>query len=167
MPTIGTAIEADFSILDSVRERVQEIKDTIYPSLKAAINSNADLLKEIQTQKQFYDRGQDSDGISITPSYAAKTIKIKTKKGQPTDRVTLNDTGDYYESIAFSGTDTEMIITATVDYASYLSSRYGTLSNTSGTDILGIQDMEFLEFYNQYIAPELTNNINKIIETGI
>jgi hypothetical protein len=164
---ISNAIKADFSILDSVRERVQEIQDVIYPTLKTAINSNTELLKEIQTQKQLYDKGQNSAGQRLKPSYAARTIKIKTEKGQPTDRVTLNDSGDYYESITFFGTDTELIITATVDYASYLSLRYGTLSNTSGSDILGIQEMEFLEFYNQYIEPELEKSINEIIEKGV
>jgi len=164
---LGTYAKAHFSILDSLREKVQEIEDIVYPSLRDAINANADVLKQIQTEKQLYDRGQDSKGISIKPSYAAKTISIKIKKGQPTDRVTLKDTGDYYESISITGTDTAMEIIATVDYASYLSLRYGTLSNTEGTDLLGIQDMEFIDFYNQYVEPVLQENINNIIESGL
>lgn len=40
-------------------------------------------------------QGLRSDGSEITPSYSRMTIEIKKLKGQPTDRVTLRDTGAF------------------------------------------------------------------------
>ena len=45
--------------------------------------------------------GEDSLGISLESiggSYSAFTIEAKKNKGQPTNRVTLKDTGKYYDS---------------------------------------------------------------------
>ncbi len=47
-------------------------------------------------QEQLY-QGQYAAGGKIKPRYAPYTIAVKTQKGQPTDRVTLSDTGDFYE----------------------------------------------------------------------
>ena len=157
---LGNYAKSIFDILNSVRDKVQSIQDVIYPTLKDVINSNASVLKEIQNKDQLFNKCQDSKGITIKPSYTKKTISIKLRKGQPTDRVTLNDTGSFYQSVQFIGDDDKLVILAKVDYAAYLTKRYGKA-------ILGIQDMNFEKFYNQYIVPELTENINSIIESVI
>ena len=152
--------KADFSILDSLRSSVKAIEEVIYPTLSDVINTNSNALKEILTERQLFDKGQDSRGSRIKPSYAQTTISIKRKKNQPTDRVTLKDSGDYYDSISFEGKTKTMVITASIGYASFLSKKYGS-------DILGVQDMGFETFYNKYIEPQMTQNINSIIEKGI
>lgn len=43
--------------------------------------------------------GRRADGHEIEPEYTEATIAIKEGKGQPTDRVTLKDTGDFWHSI--------------------------------------------------------------------
>jgi len=43
--------------------------------------------------------GKASDGSRLAPPYAASTVKAKTRKRQPTDRVTLKDTGAFHDSI--------------------------------------------------------------------
>jgi len=43
--------------------------------------------------------GIRSTGTEIKPDYAPYTILVKDQKGQPTDRVTLEDTGEFYASI--------------------------------------------------------------------
>ena len=55
----------------------------------------------INTQLQLFEKGQDSTGReleSIGGGYSPVTIEIKRSKGQPVDRVTLKDTGDFYKS---------------------------------------------------------------------
>ncbi len=58
---------------------------------------------------QLFIKGSDSTGKrldEIGGSYSPFTIQEKNKKGQPTDRVTLKDTGDFYMSfdvIPFKG----------------------------------------------------------------
>jgi len=42
------------------------------------------------------NKGKKSDGKDILPKYTPATVAIKKKKGQPTDRVTLYDTGSFY-----------------------------------------------------------------------
>jgi hypothetical protein len=62
---------------------------------------------DLNRENQLFNQGIDANkkklktfGASITGKevYAAKTILIKEAKGQPTDRVTLKDTGAFYES---------------------------------------------------------------------
>lgn len=63
--------------------------------------------RSIDNTKEYYAsqqklqlfQGIGSDDLEIIPSYAAKTKAIKTKKGQPIDRVTLRDTGAFYSGI--------------------------------------------------------------------
>jgi len=68
-------------------------------------------------QGQLYDDGIYSNG-KIIKTYAAfqgnvysrKTLKIKSEKGQPTDRVTLYDTGDFYDSWKMFAKKTQAVI---------------------------------------------------------
>ena len=48
-------------------------------------------------QDQLFTTGEDGDGVSLG-NYSPITIKIKKRKGQPTDRITLKDTGAFYDS---------------------------------------------------------------------
>jgi hypothetical protein len=60
-----------------------------------------DLVIELNTESQLFDKGEDSTGRtleSIGGSYSPFTVKVKQAKGQPTNRVTLFDTGDFYAS---------------------------------------------------------------------
>jgi hypothetical protein len=67
-------------------------------------------------------KGIDSDGKSLrsgtisalinNEAYAAFTIEQKEIKGQPTDRVTLKDSGDFYRSFNVQLRGDEFIITA-------------------------------------------------------
>ncbi len=59
------------------------------------------LVIELNTQRQLFDKGEDSTGRtleSIGGEYSPYTVNIKEEKGQPTDRVTLKDTGEFYSS---------------------------------------------------------------------
>ena len=64
-----------------------------------------DITKEKETQDflidvlqdQLFTTGEDGNGLSLG-EYSPVTVKIKTAKGQPTDRITLKDTGAFYNS---------------------------------------------------------------------
>lgn len=51
--------------------------------------------------EQLFKHGIDSKGNSLG-EYAPSTIKAKKKKGQPYDRITLIDHGDFYETYKFT-----------------------------------------------------------------
>lgn len=56
-----------------------------------------DEIVEMNQQRLF--SGRYTSGEFISPDYTRYTVDIKKQKGQPSDRVTLKDTGDFYESI--------------------------------------------------------------------
>ena len=70
--------------------------------------------------------GLRSDGSRILPEYSDLTISIKKEKGQPTDRVTLYDTGDYFRSMRTDVSANAVITTASDEKAENLRKKYGT-----------------------------------------
>lgn len=92
--------------LEALANRIKAI--TVQEVLKhlSENKSFTDLIIELNTRKQLFDKGIDSLGDNIG-SYSAKTKQIKAAKGQITDHVTLFDTGDFYESfrVFFNGSD--------------------------------------------------------------
>ena len=104
-------------------------------------------------QDQLYDLGEDSKGNklwSFSPSmpYSPYTIKIKQAKGQPTDRLTLRDTGAFYKSF-----------TVEVEGASIILDADGQKQDTNlfsqyGIDILGLNDQNMSIFLER-----LTNDV--------
>ena len=74
---------------------------------------------------------------------------------QPFDRVTLKDTGAFYESITIDASNNVMTIKASVNYTSFLLNRYGR-------DVFGIQRVKFNEFLEKYFVPIFKDSVNKI-----
>jgi hypothetical protein len=59
------------------------------------------LIAELNTFGQLFEEGIDSEGrklSDIRQPYATSTVQKKRREGLPTDRVTLFDTGKFYES---------------------------------------------------------------------
>lgn len=48
-------------------------------------------------QEQLFETGADGNGETLG-KYSFLTVQIKRAKGQPTDRITLVDTGEFYHS---------------------------------------------------------------------
>ena len=146
----------DTTILDNLQQAVLTLQQSINLSIQESINSNKDRIKELQTQEQMY-QGRDSKGIDIKPAYANSTIKIKNKKvpSQPTDRVTLFDTGDFYSSLEVVAGKNDMIIRTVISYSIYLVTKY--------QDILGLDQESWTKFLDQYTIPIIKNNFDDII----
>lgn len=62
-------------------------------------------------QDQLYNTGADGKGKSLG-DYSFSTIRLKKKKGDPFDRVTLFDTGEFYDSFFIKPTKEGFIINA-------------------------------------------------------
>ena len=56
-----------------------------------------DLVIRLNTKDQLFGLGEDSLGDSLGV-YSPFTVEEKKKKGQPTNRITLKDTGEFYSS---------------------------------------------------------------------
>ena len=109
---------------------------------------------------QLYGLGEDSTGArldEIGGEYKPFTIQEKNRKGQPTDRVTLKDTGEFYMSfdvIPFKGGFT--IEANTIKDGQDLESRWGG-------DIIGLNEENtniVLEFYKSAIQTQLNMVLN-------
>lgn len=113
--------------------------------------------KLIEANQEQLWRGEASTGRKLTMPYANYTIKKKAAKGQPTDRITLKDTGDFYRSIVPKFGDKEHVMIAKDRKAPILEKEWGR-------DILGIQKKEAMEIGQEIadeVAKEILNDIKK------
>ncbi len=69
------------------------------------------LIIELNTQDQLFKKGVDSKGLSLGV-YAPFTIEVKKAKGQPTNHITLKDTGDTYKTWKVTTLNGDIIIEA-------------------------------------------------------
>lgn len=144
----------DDSILNDLKSTVEMLEKTINSSIQESITQNNQVIMELQTQEQMY-QGIDSKGIDIKPAYADSTIKIKRKKRQPTDRVTLFDTGAFYNSLEIIAGQNDAVIRTVISYSVYLVDKYA--------DILGLDEENWTKFLENYTIPTIKKNFDDII----
>lgn len=128
--------------LDEIIEEITEEKET------------QDFLIKV-LQDQLFETGADGNGESLG-KYSFFTAQIKRAKGQPTDRITLVDTGDFYESYFIDAFRGGFIIDADGEKEdSNLFDRYGD-------DILKPDEEtleEIAEFYEMKLYEYLEKNV--------
>ena len=138
--------------LEILKQSVKEIKNSINPTIKKAFDKHKGLIVKYNSDKQMYEKGEDSRGLSIRPAYKPITIRIKKRKGQPTDRVTLRDTGRFHKSLKVIPYEEYVEITTDIEYAKYIFKKYGD-------DVLGIQEELLKEFVVNYVIEELKKEV--------
>lgn len=89
---------------------------------------------------QLFTKGEDNQGTDLNQltqsgfGYAESTKAIKRRKGQPTSRVTLFDTGDFYKSF-------RLIVAPTfIDIQANGQKDDSNLFDDFGDDIVGLSD---------------------------
>lgn len=100
--------------------------------VEQVILSKEDEVTSLNTDNQLY-RGIDALGQSIQPEYTALTKKIKQRKGQPSDRVTLKDTGSFYDKFTLKTKKFPFEITSSDSKKDKLVEKYGE-------DVFGLND---------------------------
>lgn len=94
--------------------------------------------------------GLRADGYAIEPSYSPFTIAEKKRKGQPYDKVTLKDTGAFWQSIFLGDVSIEKFDVDASD------AKTDTLIKKYGGQILGLSaDSKNEEYIPNYFFPEL------------
>ena len=138
--------------------RLRKFKDILSEELKDEIMKHEDVIVQMVARDQLYEQGVEGRGISIMDyqPYTARTIKIKQKKGQPYDRVTLRDTGEFHDSLHVEFDDEGFYVTSTDDKAKYLLARYGKT-------IFRLTIENFTELLRNYIRPELKEKLKERI----
>ena len=119
-------------------------------------------------QSQLANKGQDTKDQEIKTFkarsgdvYSIPTIVIKGKKNQPTDRVTLFDTGRFYDSMAVKPQKTFAEVTAN---KKSLAQIFDNIS--SDFDILGLNE-ENTNKLAELLQFELQKEIDSFIEKNL
>jgi len=103
--------------------------------LPAAMNRYGfELMNRSDVQQVMKDANTDqlhsglrSDGSTITPPYKPYTVKKKQEKGDPYDRVTLRDEGNYYEGFRVRVSPTRAEMYNVDEKSEKLKEKYGVL----------------------------------------
>ena len=141
--------------LTSLIGRLEKFEKDIPLIIKDVIESNNHAICEMNTEKQLFQKGENAAGISIDTfrPYTARTLEIKQSKGQPINRVTLRDTGDFHSSFYIeAGTDSFMI-KASDPKTLELMAKYGD-------EILGLTDEDANIVSHEMIKPILIERLN-------
>ena len=114
-----------------------------------------DIITRLNTEEQLF-KGFDSTGKDLSAiggPYTRLTQVIKRRKGQPTNRVTLKDNGEFYDSFKVSVERDGFVIDAdTIKDGQDLMVRWGR-------DIIGLTDenlQQLIDVYQEYFI-ERTN----------
>lgn len=138
----------------SIRELMKRLEDLDVDKL--AMESIEDSKKElIEWQQGQLFAGKESSGGFIRPKYRANTVLIKRKKGQPTDRVTLKDTGDFYKGIFVDVRNVTYVIDSTDYKTPMLVNKYGkTIFGLGGVFMIGYR-RDVRPIFNDKISDSL------------
>lgn len=127
----------------------------------AQLDTLQDLVIELNTRDQLFDKGEDSTGRtleSIGGSYSPFTVKIKQAKGQPTNRVTLFDTGEFYASFVVKPFKGGFIIDADPNKDET------DLFDEWGEEIVGLNDenlQTIINFFRDAVLEKINSRIKR------
>lgn len=123
--------------------------------IRKALEQNQQKIVEANVE-QLYEYGINSLGIRIDTyqPYTPYTVRIKQEKGQPYDRVTLRDTGDFQKSFEVVFEPIGFYITAT-DYKTQ------DLIDKYGAKIFGLIKENRQEIAIKYVFPVVTEEIKR------
>lgn len=150
------------SILD-LRQNVASVNAGITSGkwIQQIIWDNGAYIVDMNAQDQLYEQGINRLGVDIMDyaPYSPLTIQIKEEKGQPTNRVTLRDMGDFETSFFIEANDRQFEIKASDFKTEELIKKYGR-------QILGLTDENIQALIWQYIYPDLISRIQKELYNG-
>ena len=153
------AVKRYNATIRNLEYRLRKFKDSLPMLLEDIIRDKEDVIVSAIANDQLYRRGvngKDEKIMDYMP-YMPKTIKIKKKKGQPTTRVTLRDTGAFHESMFVVFDSEGFYITASDFKTPYLVEKYGE-------EIFRLTDKNFTRILRSHIKKELVKRLKQAIK---
>lgn len=148
------------SIIDELKARVQAVSNGLENGeyMERIIADNEAYICDMNAQEQLYEQGVNALGVSIADyaPYSPVTIQIKQAKGQPTNRVTLRDDGDFERSFFLNIDRQKFTIMASDWKTEELTAKYGK-------QILGLTPQNKSILAQDYIYPDLLTKIKEEI----
>lgn len=139
-------------LIDNLRQRVTEFNELLQSGrlIQSIILENEYVITDMNSEDQLYEQGINRLGVNIMDyaPYSPLTIEIKKEKGQPYNRVTLRDEGDFEQSFYVEADRLQFTIKAADWKTEDLIQRYGR-------QILGLTEENKIILIWEYIYPEL------------
>lgn len=153
------AIKRYNATLRNLEYRLRAFKDSLPMLLENIVRDKEDVIVSAIADDQLYRRGINGKGVKIMDymPYAPRTIQNKKRKGQPTTRVTLRDTGAFHESMYVVFDSDGFYITASDDKTQELVNKYGE-------EIFRLTDKNFTRIVRSHIRKELIKRLKQIIK---
>lgn len=125
---------------------------------KKIVRDNDNILIDMNEQDQLYAKGVNRLGVRIDEyqPYRPLTIQVKIEKRQPYDRVTLKDTGEFYDSFYVETAEDRFYIKASDEKTNWLVKKYGA-------EIFGLTNDSLAEFISDYVKDEAYNRVKEIL----
>lgn len=146
--------------IDDLLKRVVKFNDELTSGrlVQKIIWDNEAYIIDMNAEEQLFEQGVNRLGVSIMDyaPYSPVTIAIKEAKGQPTNRVTLRDEGDFESSFYLEVGDKQFEIKASDFKTEDLIKKYGR-------QILGLTDENISILIWKYISPDLMAETKKQI----
>lgn len=147
-------------LIKDLQKRVSEFNDGLESGsyVSQVILENDAFIVDMNATDQLFEQGINNVGVHIDDyaPYSEYTIEIKKIKGQPTNRVTLHDEGDFSGSFYVEVGKDKFEIKA-ADFKTH------DLITKYGRQILGLTTENIQELINKYILPYLLEQRNKLI----
>ena len=152
------AVKRYNATLRNLEYRLRAFKDSLPILLEDIVRDKEDVIVSAIADDQLYRRGINGKGQKIMDymPYAERTIKNKRRKGQPTTRVTLRDTGAFHESMYVVFDSEGFYITASDDKTEKLVDKYGE-------EIFRLTNKNFTRIIRSHIRKELTKRLKRAI----
>lgn len=141
--------------IEALINGLKKFEEQIPQVIERSLQDNEDFILALNYEDQLFDRGVDSNSKALKPPYAESTVSIKKRKHQPTNRVTLRDTGVFHKSFyIYYGSDNFEIMTSD-PIEPFLTNRYGP-------PILGLTDKNLQYVKDRFIGPALRKRIKEL-----
>jgi len=144
-------LNAILSLMNAVKSVEENMENGTY--IRNAVEDNKSTIVKYNVE-QLNEYGVNSLGVSINTyaPYTLYTVSVKKEKGQPFDRVTLRDTGDFHSSFDVVINSWDFYITATDPKTTELVKKYGAA-------IFGLTGENKQELVLNYIRPDTIKQI--------
>lgn len=147
-------------IITDLRDRVVDFNTKLTDGtlISKIVVENEAYIVDMNAEVQLFEHGENALGVDISSyrPYSPVTIQIKKMKGQPTNRVTLRDEGDFESSFFLQVNNEQFEIKAADFKTEELIQKYGKA-------ILGLTDANLQELIWQYIFPDLMKEAKETI----
>lgn len=146
--------------ITDLRKRVADFNEALTSGriIQNIIWDNESYIVDLNAEEQLFEQGINRLGVDIMDyrPYTPLTIAIKEEKGQPTNRVTLRDEGDFESSFYLEVGDKQFEIKASDFKTEDLIKKYGR-------QILGLTNENIAKLIWQYVYPDLLTKAKKTI----